>query len=94
MIRDARKVDYLIEENPFEALQWPRVQPLKPNRFTEEERDNIVGYFRSHVPFYFPFVYTLFFTGMRPSETLALRWGDVDLRRAAASLATCCKVVM
>jgi integrase len=86
MIRDARRVDYLIEKNPFEALGWPRVQPPKPDPFTEEERDNIISYFRSHIPFYFPFVYTLFFTGMRPSEALALRWGDIDLRRGEFSV--------
>ena len=33
---------------------------------------------RVHPPFY-AFVHTLFWTGMRPSEAAALRWGDVDL---------------
>ena len=31
-------------------------------------------------PFYVPFVHTLFWTGARPSELLALNWGDLDLR--------------
>jgi integrase len=34
---------------------------------------------RSHYP-YFAFLYTLFFTGMRPSELVALRVGSVSLR--------------
>jgi len=30
---------------------------------------------------YYPFVRTMFYTGMKPSEALALRWGDIDLNR-------------
>jgi integrase len=86
MIRDARTVDYLIEKDPFEALVWPRRTPTKPNPFQEEERDAIIAYFRQKVSFDYPFVYTLFFTGMRPSEALALSWGDVDLKRREVSI--------
>jgi integrase len=86
MIRDARTIDYLIEKDPFEALVWPRRQLSKPDPFEEEERDAIVAYFRQKVPFYYSFVYTMFFTGMRPSEALALQWGDIDLRRRAISI--------
>jgi integrase len=84
MFRDARTVDYIMElqgKDPFAALQWPRVRTGKPDPFTEEERDGVLAYFGEKVPHYYPFVYMLFYTGMRPSEALALRWGDVDLRR-------------
>ena len=86
MSRDARTVDYLIEKGPFEALVWPRKPLSKPDPFEEEERDSIIAYFRQKVPFYYPFVYSLFFTGMRPSEALGLAWGDVDLRRGEISI--------
>ena len=86
MIRDARTVDYLIEKDPFEALVWPRRPLSKPDPFVEEERDALIAYFRQKVPFYHPFVHTLFFTGMRPSEALGLCWGDVDLRRGEISI--------
>ena len=86
MIRGARTVDYLIEKDPFEALLWPRKLPTKPDPFEEEERDAIIAYFRQKVSFYYPFVYTLFFTGMRPSEALGLWWNDVDLRRGEISI--------
>src|SRR5215831_6882397 len=86
MIRDARTVDYLIEKDPFEALIWPRKVPNKPDPFEEEERDSIIEYFRQKNHFYYPFVYTLFFTGMRPSEALGLHWSDVDLRRSEISI--------
>jgi len=84
MYRDARTVDYVPElegKDPFGALQWPRLKIGKPDPFTEEERDALIAHFRETGPFYYALVYTLFFTGMRPSEALALRWGDVDLKR-------------
>jgi integrase len=86
MTRDARTVDYLIEKDPFEVLAWPRKPLSKPDPFEEEERDSIIAYFRQKVCFYHPFVYTLFFTGMRPSEALGLCWNDVDLRRGEISI--------
>ena len=86
MVRDARQVDYLLEKDPFTALQWPRLKTAKPDPLTEEERDAILAYFREKRPHSFPFVHTLFFTGMRPSEALALRWGDVDLCRGELSI--------
>ena len=45
--------------------------------FDAEERDCIVEWFRARKPHYYPFVLTLFRTGMRPSEATALRWADV-----------------
>jgi len=86
MVRDARRVDYLIEKDPFGVLQWPRAKPQKPDPFTEEERDKILTQFKVKNPFYYPFLFTLFWTGMRPSEAIALRWGDVDLKRERVSI--------
>jgi integrase len=84
--RDARKIDYLIERDPFEALIWPRRQQPKPDPFNEQERDKIIEQFGQKSPFYVPFVHTLFWTGARPSELLGLRWGDVDLRAGFVSI--------
>lgn len=78
MIRDARTIDLLIAADPFAALTWPRLPQPKPDPFTVAERDRIVGWFLEHRRSYFPFVFTLFHTGMRPSEAVALRWNDVD----------------
>lgn len=85
-IRDARKVDYLIDRNPFEALMWPRPQQNRPGPFTETERDTILTQFAKRSPFYVLFVHVLFFTGARPSELLGLRWNDVDLRAGYISI--------
>jgi len=86
MMRDARKIDHLIETDPFAALDWPRPTLQKPDPFTEDERDKITHHFHEKNRFYFPLVYTLFWTGMRPSEALALRWEDVDLKRGSLSI--------
>nr|NIO09430.1 tyrosine-type recombinase/integrase [Deltaproteobacteria bacterium] len=73
-------------DDPFVALRWPRMTRQAPDPFDEEERDTIIHYFRTKVPFYFPFVHVLFWSGMRPSEALGLRWGDVDTRRGLISI--------
>jgi len=85
MMRDAKK-EGLIDKHPFGDLEWPRKSQPKPDPFTDEERDKILGYFKNKNPFYHPFVFTQFWTGMRPSEALALRWGDIDLKAEKASI--------
>jgi integrase len=79
MIRDARAEEHLAGD-PFAGLKWPRTSPPKPDPFTPEERDRILQWFLDRKPFYYPFVFLLFHTGMRPSEATALRWENVDLR--------------
>jgi hypothetical protein len=54
MIRDARKIDYLVDRDVFEALIWPRLQTKKPDPFTEKERDKILAQFQLKSPFYYP----------------------------------------
>ena len=71
MVRDARTEDDLIDTDPFAALKWPRAEETEPEPFTEGERDAILAYFRRKHTFYHPFLYTLFWTGMRPSEATA-----------------------
>ena len=93
MFRDARKAGLLVEF-PFPDLEWSRRIVPGPNPFTEEERDRLLEYFRErmwrlpiklggyaprpHYPYY-AYLFTLFFTGIRPSEASALRVGVVDL---------------
>ena len=90
MVRDAERDDLAVSF-PFPKMRWPEKIVPGPSPFTEEERDKILGYFRArrwkvggfndtrpHYP-YFAFLYTLFFTGMRPSELVAVRVGSVNL---------------
>lgn len=47
--------------------------------FTDDEREKILGSFFESQPRYHTFVYFRFWTGTRPSEAIALWWGDIDL---------------
>jgi len=93
MFRDARKSG-VETAFPFGDLDWPRRVAPGPDPFTEEERDRLLQYFlrkrwrlgrhkghyqaNAYFPYY-AFLLTLFFTGMRPSEAVALRVKSLDL---------------
>jgi integrase len=93
MFRDTRKAG-LEAAFPFGDLDWPRRVVPGPDPFIEEERDRLLEYFsgkrwrvgryqgryqaRPHFPYY-AFLFTLFYTGMRPSEAVALRVRSLDL---------------
>lgn len=91
MVRDAAQ-DEIAAGFPFSKLRWPERIVPGPSPFTEEERDQILDYFKAkrwkaggfndtrfHYP-YFAFLYTLFLTGMRPSEAVAVRVACVNLK--------------
>lgn len=84
MMRDARKYG-IGEKDIFADLTWPRTATPKPDPFNEE-REAIIAHFKEKRPFYYPFVCTQFGTGARPSEMIALRWGDVDLSKQVISI--------
>jgi integrase len=93
MFRDARKAGIDVGF-PFADLEWPRRVAPGPDPFTEEERARLLEYFlhkrwrtgrhqgryeaRPHFPYY-AFLFSLFYTGMRPSEAVALRVKSLDL---------------
>ena len=90
MVRDAIEDD-IEAAFPFPKVRWPEKIVPGPSPFTAQERDTILEYFskkrwkvggfndtKPHYPYY-AFLYTLFFTGMRPSEAVAVRIRSVDL---------------
>lgn len=78
--RDARlEMAELQGRDPFAEIRWPPKRRQRPDPFSAEERDRVLAYWREHDFFYYPWVFTLFHTGMRPSEASALTWRDVDL---------------
>ncbi len=90
MVRDALR-DEIEAGFPFPNMVWPEKIVPVPSPFTAEERDELLGHFRNkrwkvggfndsklHYPYY-AFLYTLFFTGMRPSEAVAVRVSSVNL---------------
>ena len=87
MMRDARaEMPNLGLTDHFVNLRWKRLQTSKPDPFTAEERDVILNHFREKHGFYYPFVATLFGTGARQSEVIALRWGDIELSAGSLSI--------
>ena len=90
MMRDAGQDD-IAAAFPFPKLRWGEKIVPGPSPFTEAERDRLLAHFRAkqwkvggfnntkpHYPYY-AFLYTLFFTGMRPSEAAAVRIRCVNL---------------
>lgn len=76
----------IVDRDPFPALKWPRSERLPPDPFMAEERDKILAEVYTKQALYYPFVYTMFFTGMRPSEAAALRLSDVNLEHRTISI--------
>lgn len=86
LLEDAWRVDKLREGNPCEDLSWPRRPKRKINPLTEEDRDRILADLEARGHYLLPFLTTLLYSGMRPSEAVALRWRDVDLRGGQISI--------
>jgi len=86
MFRDAGR---RVERNPFHEIPanwWPRLPQREPDPFSEQERDAILAYYRNNRPQWsYAFVYFRFWTGTRPSECTALKWGSVDLQSSKAT---------
>ena len=93
MVRDARKAG-IEAGSPFADLEYPRRVVPGPDPFSEEERDRLLefvlhkrwrlgrnlGSYRESIHFpYYAFLFTLFYTGLRPSEAVALRVRSLDL---------------
>jgi integrase len=79
-----------IEKNPFLDIPdkwWPTLPQKEPEPFSEEERDAILKFYKANRPYKaYAFVYFRFYTGTRPSEAAALKWGSVDLVHGKASV--------
>ena len=70
-----------LTDNPMEGIENSRHQAKAPDPFSLEEMVDILSDMRQHhderVWCYFAFAFA---AGMRPEETIALRWSDVDWR--------------
>lgn len=86
LVHDARERTDFIHGSPFATMKWTRTPSAEPEPFDAKERDRIVEWFRDRKPHYYPFVLTLFRTGMRPSEATALRWADIDIARGTIAV--------
>lgn len=75
MFRRARQ-SRLIPYDPAELLELPTYHEGKRRSITEDERKAILAVAEHHRAGLW--VLTLLYTGMRPGETAALTWSDVD----------------
>lgn len=77
-------LDGEIEFNPAERIKNAKVQKEPPDPLTAEEVEAVLKHMQKYdaqIENLFEFS---FFTGMRPSEVIALRWGDIDQVRGLA----------
>ena len=75
MLKRARQ-SRLIPYDPAELLELPTVKQGRRRSITEEERAAILAVAERHRAGLW--ILTLLYTGMRPGETAALTWSDVD----------------
>jgi len=70
----------LLDRNPFDGLAAGLTKKTKKEieYFTEKERAQIIDYFRLYDSDYAALVEFMFRVGCRPSEALALEWGDIS----------------
>lgn len=79
--------DEIIARNPAENLHSIKVQKRPPDPFMLDEAEQIVAGIREDWGTHFAdYIEWQFFTGCRPSETIALKWGHIDLRERTASI--------
>jgi integrase len=76
------RLDKLIKDNPCAEVKRAGYQKPGPDPFDLGEVQAILGHLRDHRPEQIlNFVQLMFFTGLRTSEGIALRWADIDFRK-------------
>jgi len=79
------RLDKLIKDNPCAEVKRAGYQKPAPDPFDLNEVHAILAHLRKHRPEQIAnFVQVMFFTGLRTSEGIALRWGDIDFRKREA----------
>jgi len=74
--------DKLIIENPCAEVERAAYQKPGPDPFDLGEVRRILDHLRAHRPEQIlNFVQLMFFSGLRTSEGIALRWGDIDFQK-------------
>ena len=69
----------IIVYDPAELLELPKTTKNKRRSITEDERTAILEVAQTHRSG--AWIQTLLYTGMRPGETAALKWEDVDFSK-------------
>jgi integrase len=75
----AAVADRIIDRSPFAEIEnlTHQAPPIDP--FTRDEMTAILAHMQSHYPeVVWNYYHFAFATGLRPSELIALQWGDID----------------
>lgn len=76
---DLAVLDKQLTENPVDSIASAKWQREPPDPFDREEVEKIIGYSRSKfAPSVTNLIEFRFFTGLRTSEMVALRWQSID----------------
>lgn len=72
----------LVTRDPTKGVRNLKVQKASPDPFSRDEMEKMLAYMEARYPEpvwgWYAFA---FLTGLRPSEQVALRWGDIDWSR-------------
>lgn len=71
----------LIAKNIMDRVKPPRIEKSEIRVFGEDEIKALFDSIKAKNERYFPLFYTLYSTGMRLGEVLALQWSDVDFKK-------------
>lgn len=86
--------DELLTRNPANSIELPTKAKKAVDPFTVEEADRVIGHLyqvlTGSMRVYAAYFEFAFYTGMRPGEIAALRWGEVDKE---AKVANICRIV-
>lgn len=69
-----------LPKDPTIGIEFAKVQKPDPDPLTPAEVDQVLAWLRIHNHTYADYFEFAFYVGMRPSEQIALLWGDCDLR--------------
>ena len=66
-------------ENPMAGIENSKHQKPPPDPLSFQEMEQVLAHMKKHCdPRMWAYFEVAFFTGMRPEELIALKWGDVD----------------
>lgn len=77
-------LDGLIDSSPAVRIKNAKVQKEPPDPLTADEVDAVLAHMQKYDAQIVNLFEFSFFTGMRPSEVISLRWGDIDQMRGLA----------